>query len=209
MIRGNAFGDHGLAHIFDGRGDQLGDWAKDAQLVRIPGSVNGRLQVKRVWLGCVGPLFPWLRIRSTEPLRVTKPPPTQAEQRANTVVLRVAVQKQYAQENWQTVSRKPMQFFRAWACEQGGVKSFQTIDTWNFREGGLSRISGYVRIDSARHFSILRANLVAPHDSLSTSLGRNRSSPQQQKLFGQNGTTPRIMMHIFSVCLLKHRRDWR
>ena len=149
MIRGNASGDHGLALIFDGRGDQLGDWAKDAQLVRIPGSVNGKLQVKRVWLLCVGPFYPTLRTRSTEPLKVTKPPPTKAEQKVNTVVLRVAVQRQYAQDNWQTVSRKPMQFFRAWACEQGGVKSFQIIDTWNFREEGLNRITGYVRIDSA------------------------------------------------------------
>lgn len=79
-------------------------------------SANQRLQVNLVWLLGVRPFFASLRARSTEPLRAAKSPLKKAEERANAIILLVAAQ------NEQIVCRKPMQFFRAWACEQGGVK---------------------------------------------------------------------------------------
>ena len=140
---------HGLTLIFDGRSHEIGDWGQDAELVRVPGTCGGRLQLKRVWIVRIGSQTADLNTRCVTPLKVTKPPATLAEQRSHTFVLRVTLDKNYSPENWALVSKKPAQYFRAWASSQG-PKSFAVLDTWNFRPvtDSNTRITGFARVDS-------------------------------------------------------------
>ena len=104
--------DHSLTLIFDGRFSQLGTWAESAKLMRVPGTCNGRLQLKKVWVVECGPHPATLRTRAETPLVVTKPPRSPADQRVNSYVLRVSIDWYYTPAAWEEVQRRPAQSFR-------------------------------------------------------------------------------------------------
>jgi hypothetical protein len=139
--------DHSLTLIFDGRFSQLGTWAESAKLMRVPGTCNGRLQLKKVWVVECGPHPATLRTRAETPLVVTKPPRSPADQRVNSYVLRVSIDWYYTPAAWEEVQRRPAQSFRAWALSHG-VKPFSIMDSWDFQQCGTHRISGLVRVSA-------------------------------------------------------------
>lgn len=90
--------------LFDGHASQLGEWAANASLIRIPGTTGGRVLLKRVWMIKVGDDTAVLQTRAEKPLVVTKPPKTALEQRASSYVLRITTRWHYNNADHWTAS---------------------------------------------------------------------------------------------------------
>ena len=134
-----------LVVIFDGRAEELDDGMEKAALVSTPGIVDGRLTLKRVWHIPVGTRHAVLTSKAESPLVVSKPPPSFADQRAASFVLRISADYRYAETSWEALSKKPSVALRSWAASVG-ISPHAVIDCWNFAKEDKWVISGFLRV---------------------------------------------------------------
>lgn len=120
----------------------MGEWGSEAQLIRVPGACEGRLQLQKLSLIEVGSHPAKLRTRAKQPLIVTHTPRYPADH-----VLRVSADWYYAKNQWADTSKRPAHAFRAWALRRGVKAHAIILDTWNFQQQGAHRIGD---VESAR-----------------------------------------------------------
>ena len=137
---------HSLTILFDGHADALGDWATGARLTAVPGRVDGRLVLRKLWIITSGSSAAALCTKESQPLQVSTRPPKPHVQRASSVVVRFVFDQNY-NLNWEKIVKKPGHFARLWASGFG-IAQGSILDTWGWQLEGSTQVRGLLRVDS-------------------------------------------------------------
>ena len=153
----------GLTIVFPGDNKQqlppeLESWQGKATRCKIPGRLQGRVNMRHAWLISLGQQPPSLKVKMAKAIElkdlksVSKAPMNDRKaHQAGTFVLRFRTAWSYSKTYWNKIEKKPGQHARAWAMEINGVSPWKCMDTWGFVSTGKwnNEIKGMMRVQDA------------------------------------------------------------